>query len=262
MEIERYADAFLDRHRDVLTGSYARRWVSDPFHQWSRQWEYPFVAEHLQRAGRSESGSRVLDAGSGVTFFPYYLASISGSDRIDAIDSDNSFAEAFATLNSRQEVPVGFRPGDLRKLPVEDLAYDAIYCLSVLEHTREYERILREFRRVLKPDGLLIVSFDVSLDGNRNIPVHAARDLLHSIDSQFAPAAQEQPDLDAALANPDRVTTHVLGRENPALLPWRYPALLHQLHSLFRGRGFPAWPPELTVYCGTWRRRGHAATTA
>ncbi len=45
-----------------------------------------------------------------------------------------------------------------RPLPIRDGAADAVISLSVLEHLREPEQLLREARRILKPGGFLYVS--------------------------------------------------------------------------------------------------------
>ena len=70
IEMERFSREFLAAH-PVVQASYG--WVSDPLHQWSRQWEYPFVyqaiREELQR--RTGTATDILDAGSGATFFPF-----------------------------------------------------------------------------------------------------------------------------------------------------------------------------------------------
>ena len=64
---------------------------------------------------------------------------------------------------------VEFVGADLRKLPQPGNHFDIIYCLSVLEHTRGYPEILLELRRVLRPGGTLVVTFDLSLDGDSDI---------------------------------------------------------------------------------------------
>ena len=50
-------------------------WVWDPFHQWSRQWEYPFVSQSISRHFylNNVEEPAILDTGSGMTFFPYFL---------------------------------------------------------------------------------------------------------------------------------------------------------------------------------------------
>jgi ubiquinone/menaquinone biosynthesis C-methylase UbiE len=47
---------------------------------------------------------------------------------------------------------------DARRLPLGDHSVEVLTCLEVLEHVREPDEALREFRRVLKKGGTLIVS--------------------------------------------------------------------------------------------------------
>ena len=47
---------------------------------------------------------------------------------------------------------------DLRRLPLEPGSIDTIFCCSVLEHVEEPWLVLPEFRRVLKPNGRIILS--------------------------------------------------------------------------------------------------------
>src|SRR4051812_44868182 len=68
-----FNEEFLKRH-DVALRKYGSHWGKQPFKLWSRRWEYPFAADALLRFANEQSqGSRfnVMDAGSGVTFFPY-----------------------------------------------------------------------------------------------------------------------------------------------------------------------------------------------
>ncbi|MGA0601285.1 class I SAM-dependent methyltransferase [Caulobacter sp. KR2-114] len=44
--------------------------------------------------------------------------------------------------------------GDAYRLPFADAAFDVVICSEVLEHLHDYEHVLAEIRRVLKPDGL------------------------------------------------------------------------------------------------------------
>jgi ubiquinone/menaquinone biosynthesis C-methylase UbiE len=46
---------------------------------------------------------------------------------------------------------------DLAAIPKEDARYDTIVCNAVLEHVQFPDRVMQELRRVLKPDGHLIL---------------------------------------------------------------------------------------------------------
>lgn len=45
---------------------------------------------------------------------------------------------------------------DARELPFADSSFEAVWTYATVEHVPEPERVLREIRRVLKPDGILI----------------------------------------------------------------------------------------------------------
>lgn len=48
--------------------------------------------------------------------------------------------------------------GDALRLPFADATFDRIICSEVLEHIPDYEAVLAEIRRVLKPGGIFAVS--------------------------------------------------------------------------------------------------------
>lgn len=53
----------------------------------------------------------------------------------------------------------GLLRGDCRRIPFADGSFDAVVCLGVISYVERYEEVLREIRRVLRPGGLMIVSF-------------------------------------------------------------------------------------------------------
>jgi SAM-dependent methyltransferase len=56
--------------------------------------------------------------------------------------------------------PIQYLIGDLTRLPFPDNFFDAVTCMSVIEHGVPLEAYFREMHRVLKPNGLLITSTD------------------------------------------------------------------------------------------------------
>ncbi len=56
--------------------------------------------------------------------------------------------------------PIRYIPGDLTGTPYADSSFDAITCLSVIEHGVPLSDYFREMFRLLKPGGLLITSTD------------------------------------------------------------------------------------------------------
>ena len=136
---------------------------------WSRVWEYPFVAEQLRRQGCEGRGLTLLDVGSAVTFFPYYLTQ--RGFQVTNSDFDGRMSGHFARtfrLGGKSlgvNVPPAYLTVDARDTKLPAQTFDIITCVSVLEHIPQWERAVQEFNRLLKEPGLLILTFDVQHSG-------------------------------------------------------------------------------------------------
>jgi SAM-dependent methyltransferase len=235
----RFSRDFLEVHAADLRG-FHRSWVSNPFGQWSRAWEYPFAWAQLEAfaAGRPLD---VVDAGSGATFFPFFLAHQLGA-RVRCIDSDPRLGRPMSDIARKTALPVSFQDGDIRALDVGDDTVDAVVCISVLEHTDHFREITAEFVRILKPGGLLILTFDISPSGVAEVSPSIARDLIETVSRATNPFGDEPSDwLDRLLAEglndlPGRLTTNWARIHRPESLPWRWPALSALKASLPKGR--------------------------
>jgi SAM-dependent methyltransferase len=133
----------------------------DALAHFSRQWEYPYAWANL-----GSPGGRVLDAGSGITFFPFLLAS-AGFD-VDCCDGDEEldlgarFARAVELTGCRMR----FTNCSLTDMPFAEETFEAVICISVLEHAgAERGRILETLASALKPGGRLVLTCDVDLWG-------------------------------------------------------------------------------------------------
>lgn len=56
--------------------------------------------------------------------------------------------------------PIRYEPGDLTKTRFDPGSFDAITCLSVIEHGVDLDGYFREMARILKPGGILVTSTD------------------------------------------------------------------------------------------------------
>lgn len=70
-------------------------------------------------------------------------------------------AETVATALRRFGIEADLRRGSVYQMPFDDGAFDAIVCLSVLEHLTELPRALDELRRVLRSSGVCVLGFPV-----------------------------------------------------------------------------------------------------
>lgn len=99
----------------------------------------------------------ILDAGSGSGCFSFYFSRILTHSHVVAIeikDDQISNCQKIQTRLNRSNLE--FIQGDLRKYaPLEK--FDLIYSIDVLEHIDEDEKVLKNFYRALKPNGILIL---------------------------------------------------------------------------------------------------------
>jgi len=171
-------------------------------HWYSRPYEYAWAAEF------AKSDDIALDAGCGISHpFKFYLAEhchqvhacdidpriLSPDEIMRAIAED--FGQDEAKEFSRELIyRVRFANCSITSLPYKDAYFDKIYCISVLEHlddiynkkplmlylrsiinkflSHDIYLCLKDFKRVLKKKGLIILTFDyprINLDYFRRI---------------------------------------------------------------------------------------------
>lgn len=232
--MKNYSNGYLLNNKNSLK---EYRWIKDAFNQWSRIYEYPYCFEILKE--NISDGGQVLDAGSGVTFFPFFLSS---KYKITCIDQDD-YEHIYNEINKKQKTTVNFMKTNLQNIPYPDDSFDAIYSISVLEHTENYDAILKEFYRLLKPNGLLIITFDISLDNNEwGLNRDAAILLIENIRKYFD-FKYKSVDLYDDLKNNDLYTTkYVQKYKSQNLLPWSKPTTKSIIKNLLLRRkiGLPA----------------------
>jgi len=106
-----------------------------------------------------------LDAACGTGRHAAYLASLGHA--VIGVDSSPGMLTV-----ARKKVPQGeFHEADLNALPLEDDSVDLVVCAIALVHFADIGRPFREFARVLRPGGHLVVSDQRGLIGDINLPV-------------------------------------------------------------------------------------------
>jgi SAM-dependent methyltransferase len=117
-----------------------------------------FEVEHQLRyrwAAQLARGRTVLDAGCGFGWGTAMLAE-GGAERVCGVDSSE---EALAEARERTaDLTVELEQADLGALPFDDASFDLIVCLGALERAADRELALEELRRVLRPEGVLLIS--------------------------------------------------------------------------------------------------------
>ena len=238
--IEHFSREFLRKNRELLA-EYSNKWVADPFHHWSRQWEYPFVLREIEYFARETQrpALEILDAGSGITFFPFLVRQQISQSQLTCCDSDQSIQPVFTAIADRSDRTIDFFSVDLAATQFPANRFDVIYCISVLEHVNHYSQIVAEFHRLLRPGGMLIITLDISLDGCHEITIPGAQQLLRLLQDTFSPAnCIHSVDLlsETWHTNNQLTTTHYFKQHAPHLLPWKYPWLSSIVAALRNGR--------------------------
>lgn len=140
-----------------------------------RHWWYLVLRGLVEHAlaGRLASGSRLLDAGCGTGGMLEYLQSRSGDLQVVGIDAAEQ-----AVSCCKQRGLTAVKSGSVEALPFDDGTFDAVLSLDVLYHAGVNEELaLAEMRRVLRPDGLLVMNLPAfaGLRGSHDVAVHGAR---------------------------------------------------------------------------------------
>ena len=115
------------------------------------------AAEHYHRyffASGFVAGKRVLDIASGEGYGTHILAQ--SAAHVTGVDISPE-----AVANATQKYAgdrIAFLQGSAATIPLPDAAVDVVVSFETLEHLSEQEDMLSEIRRVLRQDGLLVIS--------------------------------------------------------------------------------------------------------
>ena len=114
--------------------------------------------EHYHRyalATKWCTDSRTLDAACGEGFGAALLATTATT--VEAVDISQQAVD-HASKKYAHIPGLGFHQADCTQLPFADNEFDRVVSFETLEHLTQQDQLLTEFRRVLKTDGLLILS--------------------------------------------------------------------------------------------------------
>ncbi|OIO40566.1 hypothetical protein AUJ61_01595 [Candidatus Pacearchaeota archaeon CG1_02_30_18] len=96
----------------------------------------------------------ILDAGCGNG-----KISIKVSKKCRKVYGVDISKNAFKKVIKINPKKIEFIQTELEKLPFENNFFDKILCIETLEHVINPERVLKEFYRVLKSSGTLIITY-------------------------------------------------------------------------------------------------------
>lgn len=115
------------------------------------------VFEHVHRyffAGKFVKDKIVLDVACGSGYGSNYLAQF--AKKVYGLDKDEETIEENKVKFQRDNLE--FLTGYAEQLPFVDKTFDVVVSFETIEHIQDYKEFLKEIKRVLKDDGILIIS--------------------------------------------------------------------------------------------------------
>ena len=131
----------LDWTGERLTPGAGSQVRSEHFHRY-------FLARSLCR------GLDVLDVAAGEGYGSALLAQTARS--VVGVELDAATVAHAGNASIRPNLR--FLEGDVRRLPLPDQSVDMVVSFETIEHFREHEEFLAEVKRVLRPEGRLVIS--------------------------------------------------------------------------------------------------------
>jgi ubiquinone/menaquinone biosynthesis C-methylase UbiE len=121
---------------------------------WSRLYEYVWVKQHIKE------NEIVVDAGSGPNYPLQYV--LAETCKVYSIDIDQNI------LKSKKHPNITHIVADIADTKLSENSIDTIYCVSVFEHLTKEKAVivLKEFYRILKPEGLIVLTMDMAIAGD------------------------------------------------------------------------------------------------
>lgn len=115
------------------------------------------MVEHIHRyaiACELVQNKKVLDIACGEGYGSYLMANDAFS--VTGIDINSIVIEKAREKYKRSNLQ--FLQGAAEKIPVEDHVFDIVVSFETIEHLENHQLIFNEIKRVLKPEGVLIIS--------------------------------------------------------------------------------------------------------
>lgn len=159
----------------------------------SRYWEYPWAITN----SKVSKEMKVLDVGCGRAPFLPYLGSVIGCES-HGIDYggygciEDGLWGCDEGRNEKYNFTV--KKADAReRIPYLDNSFNRIFCISTLEHMNDGKEVIRavkEMVRVLKPNGLLVITID---EGLYHREIEEAAGLPYYGDCDFSRPKHKKP---------------------------------------------------------------------
>jgi ubiquinone/menaquinone biosynthesis C-methylase UbiE len=146
----------------VAGGLWYRRYTT-PF-PYAQRWMLDKELAHLTRDRLCslldpQSGERILEIGPGTGLFSLPVARrLAPGGRLEVFDIQQVMLDhTLARARAAGITNISATCGDARRLPYPDAHFHAAYLMTALGEIGDQDQALAELRRVLRPDGRLVV---------------------------------------------------------------------------------------------------------
>lgn len=153
------------RYHDAAAEEYDAKWGIDFGPIGQEQVRLKLVKALGGLEGRSFGDA--LEIGSGTGYFSLNLAQLGVIERLTATDISPGMLKRLATTASELGLEVETVATEAEVLPFEDESFDLVFGHAVLHHIPDLERAFAEFRRVLRPGGMVAFAGEPSRYGDR-----------------------------------------------------------------------------------------------
>ena len=129
--------------------------------------------EHLHRYAMSlqhVEDKHVLDLASGEGYGSYHLSRVAAS--VVGVDIDEE-AVSHAQQRYAEQPNLSYRVGHCAQIPLDDRSVDVVVSFETIEHHDQHEMMMCEIKRVLKPEGLLIISSPNKKTHSEDLGIHS-----------------------------------------------------------------------------------------
>jgi len=104
-----------------------------------------------------QKNAKILDIGCGAGVMVREIAN-RGYEVFGMDYSYDMIKKAKGVCGVNAELNIKFLQGDIESLPFKDSVFDMVSCLGVITYLKSEEKALREMSRIIRPDGILILS--------------------------------------------------------------------------------------------------------
>lgn len=152
------------RYHDIAAGAYDHKWGIDFGAKGRRQ-----VLEKVRKALGglpAEPFAHSLEVGAGTGYFSLNLLRAGVVSQATCCDLSPGMLAALRDNSRRLGLPISTAACDAEHLPFEDGSFDLVLGHAVLHHLPDLDGAFAEFRRVLRPGGMLLFAGEPSRHGD------------------------------------------------------------------------------------------------